>query len=207
MRTWLQFYAKQFPYLFAYWVFFVVCWFFLDQPFWKIISGIQSECQTVWIQIRPDILSGLIWIKTVCKGYEQTTLVGKELTGPMSWTGSIFYHFDIWVFISQRDSSFEHPKHMFKLMGKNIITILRLTISLTHCLLGNFCCIFVICWSFWKSTFKKNSFRNTIRVSNSLDPDQAQRFVGPDLDKNYFQTLWADSTSRQHAQLSSGLEL
>ena len=26
---------------------------------------------------------------------------------------------------SQWDSSFEHPKHMFKLMGKKIITILR----------------------------------------------------------------------------------
>ena len=37
-----------------------------------------SECQTVWIQIRPDILSGLIWVQTVHKGYRQTTLVGKE---------------------------------------------------------------------------------------------------------------------------------
>ena len=26
-----------------------------------------------------DILSGLIWIQTVCNGYQQTTLVGKEL--------------------------------------------------------------------------------------------------------------------------------
>ena len=24
--------------------------------------GIPSECQTVWIQIMPDILSGLIWV-------------------------------------------------------------------------------------------------------------------------------------------------
>ena len=28
------------------------------------------------------------------------------------------------------------------------------------------------------STFLKNSFRNTVRVSNSLDPDQARLFVG-----------------------------
>ena len=28
----------------------------------KIISGIPSECQTVWIQIRPGVLSGLIWV-------------------------------------------------------------------------------------------------------------------------------------------------
>ena len=37
------------------------------------------QCQTDWIPIRPDILSGLIWGQTVCKGYQQTTLVGKEL--------------------------------------------------------------------------------------------------------------------------------
>ena len=35
-----------------------------------------------------------------------------------------------------------------------------------------------------------------IRVSNSLDPDQARRFVGPDLDVIYLQTLSADGTSR-----------
>ena len=34
--------------------------FFQNQLFRKILSGIQSECQTVWIQTRPDILSGLI---------------------------------------------------------------------------------------------------------------------------------------------------
>ena len=35
---------------------------------------------SVWIQVRPDILLGLIWFQTVCKGYQQTTLVGgKEL--------------------------------------------------------------------------------------------------------------------------------
>ena len=32
-----------------------------------------------WIQIRPDVLSGLIWIQTVCKGYQQTTVLGKEI--------------------------------------------------------------------------------------------------------------------------------
>ena len=27
------------------------------------------------IQVRPDILSSLIWVQSVCKGYEQRTLV------------------------------------------------------------------------------------------------------------------------------------
>ena len=34
---------------------------------------------------------------------------------------------------------------------------------------------------FSKLTFSKNSFRNTLRVSNSLDPEQDQHIVGPDL--------------------------
>ena len=45
--------------------------------------------------------------------------------------------------------------------------------------------------------FLKNSFRNTIRVSNSLDPDQARHFVGPDLVSNCLQRLSADGTSWQ----------
>ena len=78
--------------------------------FLKILSGVPSECQTVWILIRPDVLSGLIWVQTVCKGYQQTILFT----------------------------------------------------------------IFASC----KSTFLKNSFRSTIRVSKSLDPDQARRLSG-----------------------------
>ena len=34
---------------------------------------------------------------------------------------------------------------------------------------------------FSKLAYSKNSFRNTIRVSNSLDTDQDQHSVGPDL--------------------------
>ena len=45
--------------------------------------------------------------------------------------------------------------------------------------------------------FLNNSFRNTIRVSKSLDPDQARHFVGPDLGPNFLQILLADNTSRQ----------
>ena len=64
--------------------------FFYNQLFQKILSGIPSECQTVWIQIRPDTLSGLILVQTVCKCYQQTTSVGKELIS----TANVQYHFD-----------------------------------------------------------------------------------------------------------------
>ena len=35
-------------------------------------------------------------------------------------------------------------------------------------------------------------FFNTVRVSNSLDPDQAQHFAGPDVGQNCLQGLSAD---------------
>ena len=41
----------------------------------KNLSWIPSKCQLVWIQVRPDVLSGLIWIQTVWKGYQQTIKV------------------------------------------------------------------------------------------------------------------------------------
>ena len=39
--------------------------------------------------------------------------------------------------------------------------------------------------------FLQNSFTDTIRVSNSLDPDQGQHFVIPDLDPNCLHRLSA----------------
>ena len=54
--------------------------FFQNLPFQKILSGISSECQTVLIQIRPDVLSGLVLVQTVCKGYQQTILGRKVIT-------------------------------------------------------------------------------------------------------------------------------
>ena len=44
-------------------------------------------------------------------------------------------------------------------------------------------------------TFSKNNFSNTIRVSNTFDPDQVRHFVGPDLDTECLLTLSADGTS------------
>ena len=46
-----------------------------------------------------------------------------------------------------------------------------------------------------KLAFSKNSIRNTIRVSNGLDPDQDRCSVGPDLDPNCLQRLSANVES------------
>ena len=47
--------------------------FFKISFFKKFFSGKLPECQRVWIQTRTDVLSVLIWVQTVCKGYQQTT--------------------------------------------------------------------------------------------------------------------------------------
>ena len=66
--------------------------FFSKLTFWKILSVIPLECQTVWSQIRPHISSGLTWVQTVCKGYQQTTKVAasKERIKPSN-VGQIFF--------------------------------------------------------------------------------------------------------------------
>ena len=52
-------------------------------------------------------------------------------------------------------------------------------------LLGNFSC-----FSFFsKLSFSKIHFRNTIKMSNSLDADQDRQTVGPDLGPNCLQRL------------------
>ena len=44
-------------------------------------------------------------------------------------------------------------------------------------------------------SFLKKSFRNTIRVSNSLEPDQARHYVWPDMGPTCLQTSSADDKS------------
>ena len=41
-------------------------------------TAVPSEFQTDWIQIRPDILLGLIWVQTACKVIQQMALVDKS---------------------------------------------------------------------------------------------------------------------------------
>ena len=51
---------------------------------------------------------------------------------------------------------------------------------------------------FAKILFSKHSFRNTIRVTNSLEPDQVRRIVRPDLGANCLLRLLADDTARRY---------
>ena len=42
-------------------------------------SAVKIKNQTVQIMIRPDDALDLVWVQTVCQGYQQTALVDKEL--------------------------------------------------------------------------------------------------------------------------------
>ena len=46
----------------------------LISTFKKKLIGIPSECQTDWIQILPYVPLGIIWVQSVAKVYQQTTL-------------------------------------------------------------------------------------------------------------------------------------
>ena len=86
--------------LFIYWLiferFFVFCCFFPKATFFrKMLSGISSECQTVWIQVILTKMSCLIWVQTVCKGYQKTTLsialpAGLDIERSLNDTRNIF---------------------------------------------------------------------------------------------------------------------
>ena len=83
----------------------------------KILSGIPSECQTVWIQIRPDILSGLIWVQSVCKGYQQTTQGGKKFNWETLMTSRRPQDKSGWLKIIFLISQ---PKHMLWVLKRTI---------------------------------------------------------------------------------------
>ena len=53
------------------------CLFFFQNHFFEIFFQEYHQCQTVWIQIRSNVMSSLIWVQTVCKGYQQPKLIGR----------------------------------------------------------------------------------------------------------------------------------
>ena len=69
------------------------------------------------------------------------------------------------------------------------------------CLLGKIACFLTSADYLSKSAVSKNSFRKDIKVSDSLDPDQARHYVGPDLSPNCLQRLSADDNSRQRIDM------
>ena len=71
----------------------------------KFGTSIPSECQTVWIQIRPHFMLGLIWVQIVCKSYQQMTLVGRVKPLTLCMLGNLALFCLLLILISQKKSS------------------------------------------------------------------------------------------------------
>ena len=73
-------------------------------------------------------------------------------------------------------------------------------------MLGNFTFFFLSSADFYfEVNFSKKSFRNALRVSNSLDADQDRQFVRPDLGPNYWQRISADNTGKQRVKQAASV--
>ena len=51
---------------------------FFENNFLEKLFQECHQCQIVWIQIRPDIWSGLIWVQTVCNGYQMEKVAASK---------------------------------------------------------------------------------------------------------------------------------
>ena len=69
-------------------------WFFQTIPYETL-----SEYQTVWIQIKTIILWVLIWVQTICKGYQQITK-NSTRKGRVNWASIYMYYF-VWAAVAQ----------------------------------------------------------------------------------------------------------
>ena len=96
--------------------------------------------------------------------------------------------FDINMFIRLQDNNYTPDQTTWVLMLTSVLIISMLGIFL-HVLLSSA--------DFFQRTFSKHSFRNSIRMTNGLDPDQDRRSVGPDLGPNCLKRLLTDDKTRR----------
>ena len=138
--------------------------FFQDQLFWKILSGTLSECQTACIQIRIDIdlgpnclqrLNFTFFLSFVILFFSRSTFSKSSFRNTIRVSNSL------------------DPNKNLHFVGPDLVPNCLQKLSDDKVFWGIFSCFFVVCWLFSKSTFSKKSFRNTIRVSNGLDPGRS----------------------------------
>ena len=139
----------------------------------------KKLASTGWIQIRPNVLSVLIWVQTVCKGYQQTTLVGADFLLQNSK-----HSYSITTRVANRLDPDQARRFtcIFLDPGQNCLQMLPADDT--------------SCYWYVILQYSKHSFRLTTRVANKLDPDQARRFIGLDLGPNCLQRLSADDNCR-----------
>ena len=110
------------------------------------------------------------------------------------------------LFCTSANEEYRSIFHSLSAVDASAYNVCIVSALLTLCgMLGSY--VFVVCCIFSKSNFLKNSFSITIRVSNSLDPDQTRLLVGPDQGPNCLQSSSADDTSRQRVKMADNISL
>ena len=96
----------------------------------------------------------------------------------------------------RRSGNYQQALETYKFIHKKFPDNVECKYALTLSMLGNFSCFCCRLLTFFKINFFKISFRETIRVPNSLDLNQDRHCVGPDLGPNCLQRLSADGKER-----------
>ena len=133
-------------------------------------------------------MSGLIWTQTVCHP---------------DGIRDFFFFFKKLVFEKNQQTTKHEKISQYAAFNFFVLNILIYTVfslisvpccveNVILCMLGNFSCFCCHLLIFFKINLSKNSFRNTIRVLNCLDPDQERCFVSTYLGPNCLQRLSAD---------------
>ena len=129
----------------------------------------------------------------------------------------------VWVYTCQNATLLEITCHGSLMKGKHTfdfrISLSSLSLSVTESLCcktiwkknnGAWWVIFyafdVVCWHFSKLTFSKNSFRNTTRVSNSLDLDQDQNYAFDVVYWHFSKLIFSKNSFRNTTRVSNGLD-
>ena len=99
------------------------CFYFRPLTFFKIKflkinhPGPPSECQTVWIQIKTDILLVFIWVQLFAKGYLQTTQLSTGMQRVISGK-----YFSVQYIVSYRDiHAYVYHKYSYTLNTFNML--------------------------------------------------------------------------------------
>ena len=147
----------------------------------------------------------LIWVQTVCKGYQQMKQVAACWVILMPFYVVVCCLFSKLTFsknsysgtyrVSNSLDPDQDRENVDSDLGPNCLKRLS-AYDKSPCMLGNFndfCCRLPV---FLKINFSKSSFCVINRVSSSLNTDHDRQNVGPDLGPNCLQRLSADEKSR-----------
>ena len=164
--------------------------------------GSQKNCLNETVLLSTQNICLNWWVRKYFQFYAQILYLSKPMFSlsmvQLLCIQCYIYHlvFDKMLFFYQNCKIFSPPWKHFSRVPTCFCCAIRKT-DWQRLLIPGYVKLFA-CWFFEKLTFSKNSFRNTISVSNMLDTDQSRHFVGPDLGPNCLQKV---INSRQRVKI------